>query len=120
LPLLYATAVHHTQAACRHPIRAELIGSDRCATLNITAISTTPVLAMCCQLINAGHDPDRPLHVYRKNTLALRVRSIGEAAALEINSKGTGFIKCRHAVRTAPPVAQLGQIVSRTLAGAGS
>jgi hypothetical protein len=36
--------------------------------------------------------------------LALRVRSIGEAAGLKINSKGTGFIKRRVPVRTAPPV----------------
>jgi len=43
------------------------------------------------------------MEVYRGATLALRIRSIGEAAGLEINSKGTGFVPAR-AIRTAPPM----------------
>jgi hypothetical protein len=78
-------------------IRAELSGSDTCTAAGITARGTTPVLSLCRQLLAAGLDPDRAMEVYRGATLALRIRSIGEAAGLEINSKGTGF------VRTAPP-----------------
>jgi hypothetical protein len=32
-----------------------------------------------------------PLHVYRGDVLALTVRSIAEAAALQVNARGTGF-----------------------------
>jgi hypothetical protein len=74
------------------PIEAELIGSDQCQTNGITVRSSSPILAMCRKLIEAGHDPDRPLHVYRSNILALKVRSIGEGAKLRVSPHGFGFI----------------------------
>jgi len=49
------------------------------------------VLALCRELVEAGHDPGRQLHVYRNGVLALRVRSIGEAARLSIRGDGVGF-----------------------------
>jgi hypothetical protein len=72
------------------PIRAQLAG-DICTALGVTAKSSSPVLALCRKLVDAGHDPATPLEAYRGDTLALRVRSIGEAAKLEVNSGGTGF-----------------------------
>ena len=45
------------------------------------------------ELIAAGMSPDQALEIYRGSVLAVRVRSIGEAAGLEINSKGTGFVR---------------------------
>jgi hypothetical protein len=65
-------------------------------------------LKLCRMLVGAGFDPRTPLEAWRNRTLALRVRSIGEAALLEINSKGTDFIR-RSSVRTAPPVAKNGR-----------
>jgi|SRR6516164_7440881 hypothetical protein len=91
---------HHRRGV----IRAELSG-DTCAALGITAQSSSPVLALCRQLIEAGHDPSTPLEVYRGETLALRIRSIGEAAGLEVNSAGTGFKPSRQP-RPAPLVRQ--------------
>ena len=44
-----------------------------------------------------------PLDAYRGDVLCLRVRSIGEGARLEVNTKGTGFIAHR-AVRAGPLV----------------
>jgi hypothetical protein len=88
-------------------IHAELIGSDVCTAAGITVRSATPVLALCRRLIATGHDSATALHVYRGNTLALRVRSIGEAADLEIDGKGCGF-KRRAAVGIAPLVCQNG------------
>jgi hypothetical protein len=88
-------------------IRADLIGATIFIAAGITAIGNTPVLAICRQLVEAGHDPRRRLNVYRGDTLALTVRSIGVAAGLEINSKGTGFIAAR-AVRTALPMRKTG------------
>jgi hypothetical protein len=85
-------------------IQGNLTGSNQCRTEGYTARGTSPVLALCRKLVEAGFDPKRQLHAYRGDTLALHVRSIGEAAKLEINSKGTGFIKCRVPVRIAPPV----------------
>jgi hypothetical protein len=87
-------------------IRAELIGSNKCAAEGITGHGTTPVLNLCRELIKSGFDPGQSLVVYRGATLALRVRSIGETAELEINSGGSGFIKRRRAVRPAPPMRQ--------------
>jgi hypothetical protein len=83
-------------------IRAELHGHDTCTAIGITVQSFSPVLEMCRRLVAAGHDPDRPMHVYRGNALALKVRSLGEARNLEVNAKGTGFSP--RSVRIAPSV----------------
>jgi hypothetical protein len=84
-----------------------LIGADICTALSITAESSTPVLAMCRKLVAAGHGPESRLNAYRGATLCLRIRSIGEAAALELNARGAGFCAYR-AVRTAPSMRQIG------------
>jgi hypothetical protein len=73
------------------PIRAGLIGSDRCEAEGISVCTAAPVLALCRKLVAAGHDPQRPLHAYRGNVLALRVRSIGEGAQFAIAGDGVGF-----------------------------
>jgi hypothetical protein len=86
-----------------HATRAELIGS-MCATEGCTTRGTTPILSLCRALVHAGHDPATPLEAWRGSTLRLRVRSVGEAAGLKINGKGTGFKKRRVPVGTAPPV----------------
>lgn len=87
----------------RSAIRAELTGSDTCTANDVTACGHAPVLILCRELIAAGCDPDRAMEVYRGATLALHVRSIGQAAGLEINSHGTAFI-ARRARRAAPPM----------------
>jgi hypothetical protein len=87
-------------------IRAELIGSDTCTALGFTMCAASPVLAMCRKLLAASYARATPLEVWRRDTLCLRVRALGEAACLEINAKGTGFIRHR-AVRAAPPIAPL-------------
>jgi hypothetical protein len=72
-------------------VRAELIGSNACKTMGITAIDSAPVLAICRKLLAVGVDPDRSLVAYRGATLALRVRSIGEGARLRVRGDGIGF-----------------------------
>ena len=72
-------------------IRAELIGDNECRAAGLVVRSTTPVLAMCRQLIAAGIDPATPLECNRGTTLAITVASIGQGAGLEINGHGTGF-----------------------------
>ena len=62
------------------PIRAELSGNNSCTALGITVRAKAPVLALCRKLIAAGHDPGRPLHAYRGETLALTVTAIGYGA----------------------------------------
>ena len=71
-------------------IRAELVGGGTCTSLGITAKSGSPVLALCRKLIEAGHNPAMPLEVYRGNMLCIRVRSIGEAARLRMDTDKTG------------------------------
>jgi hypothetical protein len=75
----------------RAAIRAVLIGDDRCAALGIAVQSSSPVLSLCRRPLDAGHDPTTPMQVFRGDTLALTVRSIGEAARLRIGSHGVGF-----------------------------
>jgi hypothetical protein len=87
------------------PIRAELIGSDQCSALGITVCGSAPVLNLCRRLLAAGHDPGCPLHACRGDTVALVVRSIGEAARLRVASHGVGF-ECVAACTGASPVAE--------------
>ena len=85
---------------------AELTGSDTATALGVSAVSATPILVLCRKLIEAGYDPATSLEAWRDDVLCLTVRSIGEAAGLEINSHGSGFVRLRGR-RTAPPVAPL-------------
>ena len=73
------------------PIRATLIGSAHCEVDGIVARGHAPVLGLCRALLAAGYDPRRPLHAYRGDTIALRIRSIREGAAytVENNRRGT-------------------------------
>jgi hypothetical protein len=80
-------------------IRAEHLKANTCTAAGITAKGTTPVLALCRQLLAAGLNPDQAMEVFRGGTLALRIRSIGEAAGLEIRGDG---VACR--LGTAPPM----------------
>jgi hypothetical protein len=90
-------------------IHGELIGDDRAVALGIQAQSSAPVLALCRALVAAGHDPASPL----------RVRSIGEAADLQVNSKGTGFVRRASridwAAPTRPPLPDAGDPLGPTL-----
>jgi hypothetical protein len=72
------------------PVRATLIGDDRCVAEGVTAQGTAPVLDLCRKLIKAGYDPRTPLEAWRGVTLCLRVRSIGEGAKLTVRSAGNG------------------------------
>jgi hypothetical protein len=65
-------------------IRARLVGSNTCSAAGKTAIGPAPVLALCRRLVAAGLDPNLALEIYRGHTLALFVRSIGEAATLTV------------------------------------
>ena len=75
----------------------------------IACVGPPPVLALCRRLIEAGLPSSADLECYRGETLALRVRSIGEAAGLEINSGGIGFT-----TRSKP---RRGSLVSQTELG---
>jgi hypothetical protein len=72
-------------------IRAELVGDDTCSALGLTVRSPSPALSLCRKLVEAGYDPATPIEAFRGGTLALRVKSIGQAAGLQVNSAGTGF-----------------------------
>jgi hypothetical protein len=100
-------------------IRADLEGDDTCPALGVTVRSSSPVLALCRQLADAGHDPTTPLEAYRGNTLALRVKSIGQTAQLEVNADGTGFWQ-RAKARAAPPMRPNLEALSPAIANPGA
>ena len=81
----------HTRNAVT-AVRAELTGDDTCSALGITVQSTSPVLALCRKLVDAGHDPATPLDVYRADVRALKIRSIGEGVKLRVSPHGIGFV----------------------------
>jgi len=69
-------------------IIAELSSDTYASALNFTVRSPSPVLALCRKLIETGtYGSSIPLDAYRGKTLCLRVRSIGEAARLEIDGR---------------------------------
>ena len=87
------------------PIRAALLGSDQCRAEGRTVRAAAPVLETCRRLVAAGHNPDRPLHCYRGDVLALSVSSIGVGAQLRVRGNGVGFeITPAATCPTAPPV----------------
>ncbi len=65
-------------------IRAEIEKDHTCTAAGIKVRARAPVLALCRKLIAVGFDPSLPLHAYRGDVLALKVRSIGEAAMLTV------------------------------------
>jgi hypothetical protein len=65
-------------------IRAELVGSDTCTVEGHTARGAAPILSLCRKLIEAGVDPDRPLHAYRSDVLTLIVHTLGAGARLTV------------------------------------
>jgi hypothetical protein len=72
---------------------AHLHGDDICSALGIEAHGPSPLLMLCRALIAAGVEPSTSLAAYRGDTLALKVRAIGEAAGLEVAPHGVGFIR---------------------------
>jgi hypothetical protein len=52
-----------------------------------TRKSDAVVCALCRKLVEAGHDPSLPMVVKRGDIVALRVRSIGEAAKLTVSDR---------------------------------
>lgn len=94
------TATNHM----RDIIRAELKGDDRALACGFVVRTGSPLLALCRKLVDADYDPSTPLEAYRGDTLCLRVRSIGEAAGLEIKG-GCRFVRARKP-RTASPMRQ--------------
>jgi hypothetical protein len=84
-------------------IRAELTGSDTATALGLVAVSSSPVLALCRALLEAGHDAGTLMTCWRGDVLCLRIRSIGDVADLEINGHGNGF-KPRHGGGPGPPI----------------
>jgi hypothetical protein len=90
-------------------IRASLLGEHTIVAPGVaTCTASAPILELARLLIARGVDPTTALRIYRGDTLALRVRTIGEAAGLQINGKGNGCKKCPAAVGIAPPMRQTG------------
>jgi hypothetical protein len=64
------------------PLRAALLGEHTIAVEGFTTSAAAPVLELCKLLLANGTDSKTPLKIFRDGILALKVRSIGEAAGL--------------------------------------
>jgi hypothetical protein len=71
-------------------------GSDLCRAEGYTVKDNSPILAMCCLLVEAGFDAKRPLLAFRGNVLAMRVKSIGYGARYSVaeNQKFGSRLAC--------------------------
>jgi len=115
-----AAAIRTQAVRVVSPIRAEIIGSNKCEAEGCIGRGAAPVLALCRKLIAAGFDPSRALQAYRGEMLCIIVRTIGKAAALTVDEhNGTGFAKWKAFPRSAvsPQIARRRQAVT-SLAGA--
>jgi hypothetical protein len=73
------------------PLRAEILAEDVAVCGTIVATGHAPVLKLCRMVVAAGHDPGLSLEAWRGgDVLCLRVRSIGEAATLEVRPAKSG------------------------------
>src|SRR6516164_1518125 len=72
------------------PILAQFIKSDRCSAEGLEVRASAPGLAMCRKLLEAGYDPDRPLHCFRGETLAMKISSIAYGARYSVSEPSTG------------------------------
>jgi hypothetical protein len=86
-------------------VHADLVGSDHCAALGVTAHS---LLELCRKLVAAGYDPAMPIEAWRGDLFCLRARSIGEAARLRIATHGVGFERLPECT-TSPPMRKTGR-----------
>src|SRR5215468_5665615 len=72
------------------PIRAQFIKSDRRSAEGLEVRANAPGLAMCRKLLEAGYDPDRPLHCFWGETLAIKISSIAYGARYSVSEPSTG------------------------------
>ena len=77
------------------PIRAALIGSDRCEAAGLSTRGYAPVFQLCRELVAAGFNPACSLEAWRGETLCLRVRSIGEGSRLTVADDRHGTPRLR-------------------------
>jgi hypothetical protein len=68
-------------------IRAELTGSDCATACDVTARTVT---GLCRKMVAAGYDPETPIEAYRNGTMAIRCRTIGDAAKYEVVNNACG------------------------------
>lgn len=62
------------------PIAVYLVGSREAEGEGFRSACDTPVLNLCRQLIDAGYDAARPVHVRRGGDLVLTIPSLGFGA----------------------------------------
>lgn len=91
-------------------ITATLSGDDTCEAEGFTAVGYAPALDLCRLLLAAGRDPSTPMRVFRDGVLSLRIRSIGEGAALCVKDTPEGSPRFR---RKAPLTLTLGGSIAK-------
>lgn len=100
-------ALNSKRTGARQVLRATLTGATTASAAGETAHGSAPVLSLCKTLLANGMTPDAALLVYRNGVLALKVRSIAEAASLEISADPPGFRRLRQP-HAGPPMRQNG------------
>jgi len=65
------------------------------ARLKVSARAPAPALALCRLLVEAGHDPNRPLQAFRGDVLCITVNSLAEGARITVEDDRHGRPRLR-------------------------
>jgi hypothetical protein len=72
------------------PVKVYLVGMREAEADGFCASGDTPILSLCRRLIDAGYDPQCPVHVHRGDALAMTISSLGYGARLRVKERNDG------------------------------
>jgi hypothetical protein len=75
----------------------ELSDDDNtCWLAGTVAVGRTPVLTACRELLARGFNPNAAIEIYRREVLALRIRTLAAGARLTVEECSDGRPRFRH------------------------
>jgi hypothetical protein len=73
----------------------ELSGANTCSLAGTVATGRTPILTACRELLAQGFDLNATIEIYRRDTLALRIRTLAAGARLTVEECSDGCPRFR-------------------------
>jgi hypothetical protein len=79
----------------RQVLIGELFGINICHLAGTVASGRTPILTACRELLARGFNPNAAIEIYRRDTLALRIRTLAAGARLTVEECSDGCPRFR-------------------------
>jgi hypothetical protein len=67
-----------------------LLDDNTCCLGDAIAVGRTPILAACRELLARGFNPNAAIEIYRRDILALRIRTLAAGARLTVEECSDG------------------------------